>query len=126
MRAKCAVPFTVFCVAGIFAGFAPSALTFGGIPHALRSAGVVPFVALLTGLALWRLNQAWRGAVVLTLAVSVSFAGYWLPYYFGSYPAASWIHWDSIVVSNAEQARVTGDWRSFVASANEYADASLR
>jgi hypothetical protein len=71
-------------VCGLF-GLASSALTFEAIPHAMRSIGAWPFVALFTGVVL---TLAWthRNWVPPTLAsVALVYTLYFLPAYFYVY-----------------------------------------
>jgi hypothetical protein len=70
----------------------PSALTFDGIPHAIRSLGAWPFIALFTGAIL---AMAWSRlpwlAPVLALVVLLHTIHY-LPAYFHAYDGAA-NHW---------------------------------
>jgi hypothetical protein len=79
--AICAV-FSIF--AGMFATF-PTALTWEGLPHALRSVGAWPFVALFSGavLAIGWARLRWLPAV--TAAVALAYTAYFLPGYFRLY-----------------------------------------
>ena len=47
-------------LAGFFSGIAPAALTIESLPHALRSIGAWPFLALLSSLLLWKMCSVWR------------------------------------------------------------------
>jgi hypothetical protein len=78
-------------VCGFF-GLASSALTFEAIPHAMRSIGAWPFIALFTGAVL---TLAWthRNWVPPTLAaVALVHTLYYLPAYFHAYDKAP-NHW---------------------------------
>ena len=68
-------------VAGMFATL-PAALTWEGLPHALRSIGAWPFVALFSGavLAIGWARLRWLPAVTASLALV--YTGYFLPEYF--------------------------------------------
>ena len=68
-------------VAGMFATF-PAALTWEGLPHALRSIGAWPFVALFSGavLAIGWARLRWLPAV--TAGVALAYTLYFLPGYF--------------------------------------------
>jgi hypothetical protein len=71
-------------VAGMFATL-PAALTWEGLPHALRSIGVWPFVALFSGavLALGWAHLRWLPAA--TAIVAVAYTCHFLPEYFRIY-----------------------------------------
>jgi len=71
-------------VAGMFATF-PAALTWEGLPHALRSIGAWPFVALFSGavLAIGWTRLRWLPAV--TAGLALVYTGYFLPGYFRVY-----------------------------------------
>ena len=73
---------------GIFAGFTPAALTWDSTPHALRSIGAWPFIALLAAFGLTSLLR--RASVQLAACglVAVLFGGY-LYSYFVKYPEIS-------------------------------------
>jgi hypothetical protein len=97
----------LFAATGMFAGIAPSALTYEGVPHALRSIGAWPFVALLSGMALARLAATQRFAPALAATVAVAFAGFFGMRYFVDYPPNATVAFDA---SDAEAAeRLRGD-----------------
>lgn len=71
-------------VGGLFATL-PCALTWEGLPHALRAIGAWPFVSLFTGAAL---SIAWarlRWLPALTAIVAIAYSAYFLPEYFRVY-----------------------------------------
>jgi hypothetical protein len=71
-------------VAGMFATF-PCALTWEGLPHALRAIGAWPFVALFSGavLSLGWARLRWLPAA--TAVVALAYSAYFLPGYFRIY-----------------------------------------
>lgn len=78
-------------VCGFF-GVIPSALTYDGLPHAMRSIGTWPFVALFTG-AVLALGWSYRGWVAPVLAlVALAYSVRYLPKYFHAYDKAE-NHW---------------------------------
>ena len=74
-------------VAGMF-GTLPAALTWEGLPHALRAIGTWPFVALFSGavLAIGWARLRWLPAA--TAIVAVVYTAYFLPDYFRIYKNA--------------------------------------
>lgn len=79
----------VFAVLGGGLGALPAALTWDGVPHALRSIGSWPFVSLFTGAVLalaWALQQRLRWTIAI---VALAYSGYYLPGYFFAYPEYS-------------------------------------
>jgi 4-amino-4-deoxy-L-arabinose transferase-like glycosyltransferase len=120
--------FFVFCGIGFLSGIVPSALTWEGIPHAVRSIGALPFLPVLTGLTLYRLGQAWNMLYVhgLAAALSVLFAFYFMFHYFRDYPVASRVWWQAPIREAAAQAGRTGDWSHFVAVTRDHAQVSTR
>lgn len=79
----------LYCVlAGLFAAL-PAALTWDGVPHALRSIGDWPFVVLFTGasLALAWPRLTWLPAAAA--AVAIVYTAAFLPLYFKIYQQAS-------------------------------------
>ncbi len=74
-------------VAGMFATL-PAALTWEGLPHALRAIGTWPFVALFSGAVL---SIGWarlRWLPAATAIVAVAYSSYFLPSYFRIYKNA--------------------------------------
>jgi hypothetical protein len=63
----------------------PAALTWEGLPHALRSIGVWPFVALFSGAVLSIAWQRLRWVPALTAMLTVAYTGYFMPEYFRVY-----------------------------------------
>jgi hypothetical protein len=72
-------------VAGGFFATLPAALTWEGIPHALRSIGGWPCVVLFTGAVLAAGWQARRWVPVVTVVVALVYSAFYLPGYFRFY-----------------------------------------
>ncbi len=105
---------------GYLAGVVPAALTWEGVPHALRSAGSLPFLVLLTGVKLWRVGRVQRSTYLAAGVVSALFAVYFLSNYFLTYPTTSRDAWVTPVQEAAEEAETTGDWRPFMRRAETF------
>jgi len=71
-------------VAGMFATL-PAALTWEGLPHALRTIGAWPFVALFSGAVLSIGWSRLRWLPSVAAIVAVAYTGYFLPEYFRIY-----------------------------------------
>ena len=106
-------PSRLWLVAGCAAlafgfGVLPAALCSEGIPHALRSMGAWPAVALFTGATL---SAAWsRSPLVpaLALALAVAQTVHFVPYYFHVYPKDSFAVWDGALREAAERRDLAG------------------
>jgi len=75
----------LLCVAGAFLATLPAALTWEGIPHALRSIGTWPIVVLFSGAVLAAAWEARRWVPVVTVVVAVIYSAVYLPGYFRFY-----------------------------------------
>jgi hypothetical protein len=64
--------------AGIVLGMLPAALTWEGLPHALRAIGAWPFVSLLGGGLLGLGEQQWRSTGRVACLISLIHAGLFL------------------------------------------------
>jgi hypothetical protein len=125
-----AVDLRLGCVVlvGAVLGTVPAALTWDGPPHALRSIGTWPFVALLSGLILakaWE-RRAWVGPVLLLVGAVYSVV--FLPFYFRAYRDAApmWFHRDLKEAVEAEPRRPAREaLRPFVNAAG-YSRAELQ
>lgn len=74
------------CAVGYVAAVIPAALTWEGHPHALRSIGAFPFLALLAGSMLAAGTEAWSKTRPAILVVAVAFMA-WFGYdFFAQYP----------------------------------------
>lgn len=68
-----------------FLGVVPAALTYEGLPHALRSIGSWPFVAIFTG-AVLSLGWAYRSWIAATISVTAAlYSAHFLPSYFHAF-----------------------------------------
>jgi hypothetical protein len=111
---------------GIVTGVVPSAMTWEGLPHALRSIGAWPFVSLLSGMLLWMLYRRHPRAVFLVLVVSLVFAVAFGHNYFTRYPRRAHRRFDTPIVTDALAAHATGDWDRFLETRRGYGPVSLR
>jgi 4-amino-4-deoxy-L-arabinose transferase-like glycosyltransferase len=77
----------LFCLAGFafLAGVLPAALCFTGVPHALRSSGAWPFLAMLSGLVLCRWVRRFAPAHAVVLVVALAHSAYFGWAYFVRY-----------------------------------------
>lgn len=77
----------VLASAAYLFGVVPAALCWSGVPHALRSIGCWPFLALLSGVVLTSVRERW-GALfsVATLSVAALHIALFVPAYFRDYP----------------------------------------
>jgi hypothetical protein len=79
-------------MAGVLIGVVPAALTWEGVPTALRSIGAWPFVALSTGAVLaWAWARSRWTPPVLAI-VALGFSAHFLPHYFRAYRTVAH-HW---------------------------------
>lgn len=86
-----------FSVGAFLVGVLPAALCWSGVPHSLRSIGCWPFLAVITGYALWQAARIWRGWEVMTLVVALIFTGVFAHAYFVKYPKLSGFWYDEHV-----------------------------
>ncbi len=109
--------FCLLCLLGILAGLVPAALTWEGIPHALRSLGAWPFFVLLAAHGLEK-GLFTRGARLLACAVMLILFGSFLNSYFRYYPQIAGRWFDAGV---AEHYLSTGELpRSYETVARAY------
>jgi 4-amino-4-deoxy-L-arabinose transferase-like glycosyltransferase len=97
-------------------GTLPTALCWEGLPHALRSMGAWPAVAVFTGSVL---SVAWRRWPLVRLVVVVLALGqtaYFVPYYYRVYPKKSYGWWGDDLRAAAD----TRDPAAFAAVAREW------
>jgi 4-amino-4-deoxy-L-arabinose transferase-like glycosyltransferase len=126
-RAGEAPPSRLWLVAGCAVlafgfGVLPAALCWEGLPHALRSMGAWPAVALCTGAVL---AAAWSrtplvpaAALVLAVAQTIHF----VPYYFQVYPKDSFGAWDGPLREAADRR----DLAAFARVAQPYSPLGFR
>jgi hypothetical protein len=103
----------VFALVGFVAGILPAAITWDGLPHSLRSAACWPFVALLTGRILSRLEEEWNWSSPVFAGIAAVFAVGFLYHYFRFYPIDAYPYFQSQVRDAAEDAQASGDWSKF-------------
>lgn len=76
----------LLCLLGIVTGLSPAALTWEGIPHALRSLGAWPFFVLLAAEGLHK-SLTSRSVQLAASAIMVVLFGVYLSSFFQHYPA---------------------------------------
>jgi DNA-directed RNA polymerase subunit RPC12/RpoP len=103
----------LFGGAAYLSGVIPAALTNEGIPHALRSIGCWPFLALFVGTIFWRLGKIQANVVPIICVVAAGFFSAYSWDYFVHYPrrAGDWFNAD--VKQHAETMPRGGDWARF-------------
>lgn len=113
----------VFLVLGLLAGVSPAALTWEGVPHALRSIGAWPFYALLAGFIYSKLNTK---IIYVIVPLSVIFVSCFYFYYFTQYAKISYIWFDGSIKQAALSSQAKKDFSLFKAATSQYADAAAR
>ncbi len=106
----------VLAAIGLAAGILPAALTWQGIPHALRAIGAWPFVSLGAGVLMAEVTRRWPRLVGVALGVTVLWCAFFVSVYVGavgSYPARAAVAFHAPVRAAAEEAAETGDWSRF-------------
>lgn len=83
-----------FCGFAALAGILPAALCYTGVPHALRSIGAWPFLAVISGFLLSRFAAYGPQAVRVISAVAILHSAYFAYAYFVLYPKIDdrWFH----------------------------------
>ena len=76
----------LLAVSGILLGLLPAALTWEGLPHALRAIGAWPFFSLLGAAALVAAEKRWPAVLSLGLATACVHCGLFAWLYFHEYP----------------------------------------
>ena len=79
--------------AGTF-GTLPSALCWEGLPHAFRSIGTWPAIAVFTGVSLSAVWSRHRIVPIAALILAIAQTVHFVPYYYGDYPKKSFDAWD--------------------------------
>ena len=102
--------FVFFALLGLLAGMSSAALTWEGIPHALRSPAAWPFAALIAGVAMNYLTA--RVPVLTGPAIAVVTAGFiWFAAdYFSEYPHRAAGLFDQNLQLVAQRGRDSGSW----------------
>ena len=92
-----------FVFVAYLAGVLPAAMTWESNPHALRSFGAAPFLALAVGGILanvWRRSKGWQVAIIAFAAVNFTIFSVT---YFKTYPTAARAWFDTDVVGLADR-----------------------
>jgi 4-amino-4-deoxy-L-arabinose transferase-like glycosyltransferase len=108
-------------LAGAFATL-PAALCWEGLPHAFRSMGAWPAVAVFTGVVLSVAWSRWPFVRALPVALALAQTAYFVPYYFDVYPFKSYEAWSGDLRDAAE----SRDLRRFATVARGYPDLGYR
>jgi hypothetical protein len=109
-----------FLLWGFVCGIVPAALTWEGIPHALRAIGAWPFLAMMTGYILHQITQLWKYTSFLSAASAAVFFAMYLNSYFVEYPRISAASFHSYVKVLALSAEQSGNWNGFVETLKDY------
>ena len=108
------------CLWGFFTAIVSASLTWEGIPHALRSIGGSPFVALTTGIilatALDQIRHITKIIIIAATAFMICF-GY---IYFAVYPERSALWFDEFVVLGAKASTTDQDWQNWFLQNRQY------
>jgi hypothetical protein len=104
-------PGVALAVLGILSGVIPAAMTWDSLPHALRSMGVWPFFAVLTGLLWAKLSETWpRLAVIFFIIVAGGFTIRFVPTFYHEVKDASRSWFDFELVLAAAKATSEEEW----------------
>ena len=98
----------------LLVGVLPAAVTWDGIPHALRSIGAWPFWALFSGYILWTASVRWKCILPITVSVALFFSIFFMKNYFGSYPRYSEAWFDASIRNDAETSAREKNWKPFL------------
>ncbi len=111
---------------GFLIGIIPAALTWEGVPHALRSSAGWPFVALWSGIIWWQVSQMWPVTKKVAVGIIIFYSGYFGYAYFIEYPRLAPAWFDEHVQTAALQGQKTGDWSEFKKLIPDYFRTGLR
>jgi hypothetical protein len=111
---------------GFFTGIGAASLTWEGIPHALRSLGGSPFLAIFTGFVLRESTRKSERMKFSVAVIATLFFTCFAWIYFGEYKTTSELWFDQPILDSAKQAAITHNWQGFVQSANGYQDSALK
>lgn len=89
-------------LAGTILGILPAALTWEGVPHALRSIASIPFFCIFFGILAAITIKELRGVKWIYLATIITYTVFFMSYYFFKYPEVSQ-QWFDIGITNAAQ-----------------------
>jgi hypothetical protein len=107
--------------AGAF-GTLPAAMCWEGLPHAVRSMGAWPAVALFSGVSLSIIWSRSPLVPVAALLLALAQTAHFFPYYFRVYPKESYAAWNS----ELREAADTRDLAQFSRAARQYPDLEFR
>ena len=103
----------IFLLMAAASGIIPAALTWEGLPNALRSFGAQPFTELLVGYCLAQAIARWPQGLIVTAITAAVFAVSFLSVYFTTYPAESANAFQSDLRLEAEHCKTDQDWVKF-------------
>ena len=97
-------------ILGVASGIAPAALTWEGVPHALRSIGAWPFFAALAAVCASQLSLRFKWTEKLLLPGSLFFVSFFFYAFFSLYPVAAspWFQADQSPLGSAYQKMTEG------------------
>ncbi len=108
--------YLVMVAAGVLTVLLSASATNEALPHALRMFPAQAFLALGLGLVGAVITERWRLFPIVGVAVSLLFAAFFIPRYFGEYPKSAARVFDVEIVAAAERARESGDAEGFFRS----------
>ena len=97
-------------ILGTIAGITPAALTWEGVPHAIRSLGAWPFMVILATLGLGLIIQKVPKLIWAFTAASVVFFTLYVQDYFENYPKIAEAWFDVSIVERAERGEFPKDY----------------
>jgi 4-amino-4-deoxy-L-arabinose transferase-like glycosyltransferase len=109
--------------AGYLSGVIPAALAWEGNPHALRSIGAQPFLALIAGFTLARAIAVWPAVRLAIPLLAAAFAAWYFADFFARYPGRAWGWFDGPV---AQAAAPPGGRAAIAAVSKEYPELAIR
>jgi len=98
----------------ILIGVIPSALTWEGLPHALRTIIAWPFVCLVLSYVLWRIIERWKFALPVICIISALFVIKFGEHYFTDYPKYTYGMYSPWSKEEAQAAKTDMDWLRFI------------
>jgi hypothetical protein len=107
-------------VMGFTTGIAAASLTWEGIPHALRSIGGAPFIAVFTGVTIGWASERIRLTRVAAMLTAVAFFTYFSWVYFTRYPKVAGPWFDQQVLLMGRVMQATSGRNEFVRFHRQY------
>jgi hypothetical protein len=107
------LPWLGFFAASYLFGIFPAAMN-QGFAHSVRSVGCWPFLALASGLLLWRLTEIKNIFKPVVTVVAVAFSCFFLNDYFSAYPARSIGWFDADLKYLAQASKDHSDWTKYI------------